>query len=126
MLINLTNHPTKNWSDKQSKIAVSEYSQIQDLPFPDINPNASNSDIFSLVEKYFDEIQKILNNFSNQNNAVHIQGEFTFVFALVSLLLNHNIKCVASTTSRNVIEENGKKITEFQFVKFREYLPINK
>jgi len=69
---------------------------------------------------------KILNNFSNQNNAVHIQGEFTFVFALVSLLLNHNIKCIASTTSRNVIEENGKKITEFQFVKFREYLPINK
>jgi len=74
MLINLTNHPLKNWSVKQSKIAVSEYSQIQDLSFPDINPNASNSDIFSLVEKYFDEIQKILNNFSNQNNAVHLSS----------------------------------------------------
>ena len=49
-------------------------------------------------------------------------GEMTFVFRMVKLLKRRKIKCVASTTERNVIEhEDGSKTFHFEFVQFREY-----
>jgi len=49
-------------------------------------------------------------------------GELTFTFNVVKNLAVRKIKCVASTTERNVKEIDGKKITEFKFVRFREYV----
>jgi hypothetical protein len=54
-------------------------------------------------------------------DAVHIMGEMTFTFALVNLLKEVGIKCIASTTKRNVEEIDGKHVSTFQFVQFREY-----
>lgn len=48
-------------------------------------------------------------------------GEMNFTYALVSKLKAHNIRCVASTTKRETVEENGVKISKFNFVRFREY-----
>lgn len=31
------------------------------------------------------------------------------------------IRCVASTTARDVVEEGGVKVSKFRFVRFREY-----
>lgn len=121
MLINLTNHPSNNWPERQNKFAIADYKEIYDLPFPNINPNDTEKQITETALIYLVEIQKILDHFPNQNNAVHIQGEFNFVFTLVSMLKAKNIKCIASTSNRNVIMQNGKKIADFEFVKFREY-----
>ena len=55
-------------------------------------------------------------------DAVHLMGEMTFTYALVSLLQAANILCVASTSDRKVIEEeNGKKTILFEFKQFRAY-----
>ncbi|MGQ9799960.1 MAG: hypothetical protein ACUVRG_11875, partial [Ignavibacterium sp.] len=58
---------------------------------------------------------------SDKFNAVHLMGEFTFVYNLVNLLKKKNIKVIVSTTDRIVEESDGKKIVIFQFVRFREY-----
>ncbi|MEA3496634.1 MAG: hypothetical protein U9R42_11425 [Bacteroidota bacterium] len=124
MLINLSNHPQNKWSSKQKEIALKKFNNIIDLSFPAINPEFSKKDVRDIAENYFEKIIEIFNKTTDEKklNAVHIQGEFTFVFQLVSLLKNNNIKCIASTSKRKVTEvKNGKKIAEFEFVKFREY-----
>lgn len=121
MLINLSNHPSKNWSARQKEAALSKYAKIYDLPFPDIDPNDTEKQISEMAFTYLDKIQKIIANIDCQDSAVHIQGEFTFVFKLVTLLKSSNINCLASTSQRKVQELEGKKIVEFNFVKFRSY-----
>lgn len=126
MLLNLTNHPYEKWPDVQRKKALINYTDIYDLPFPDINPNEDEAYIYELAVNYRDKCLRILEEESYVGeNAVHIMGEFTFTFALVNLLLNAGIKCVASTTKRTVKElENNKSEVTFEFVRFREYKHI--
>lgn len=121
MLINFSNHPSKNWSLKQTEAAFESYGKIVDIEFPKINPNADDNEIERLSEKYLHLCVDKLKSVNGDNNAVHVMGELTFTFALVAKLLKRNIVCVASTTERNSFENGGKKISEFKFVRFREY-----
>lgn len=118
MLINLSNHPSQYWGNKQLE-AAREYGEIVDLPFPAIAPDASEMELQSLATE---SVQKILSLGSNSQIVVHIMGEMTFTFLVVSQLKEKGIKCVASTTERNATENgDGTKLSEFSFVKFREY-----
>ena len=117
MFINLTNHPSDKWSAEQ-RDAAKEYGEIVDIPFPDISPETGEDAIKDLAEQY---VEKILSYTDNNAIAVHVMGEMTFVHALVTRLKENGIRCVASTTERMVKEEDGKKISEFKFVQFREY-----
>lgn len=124
MLINLSNHPVNTWQENQKKIAESNYGEIIDLQFPLIPPEEGLDYVKYLANKYLVEIEKILNkgrNYSNENNAVHIMGELTFVYVLLELLKAKGIKAVASTTRRNVVETQEGKLSKFEFVRFREY-----
>jgi len=123
MLINLSNHPSKKWGKKQQMTAEENYGVISDLPFPDIDPSWSKDKILKLSNEYFDRIAQMLDSCANEPkpNAVHIQGEFTFVFNLVTVLKSSKIQCIASTSQRKVKEADGKKIVEFNFIQFREY-----
>ena len=122
MLINLSNHPSENWMVKQLDAAKKEFGSVVDLSFPVISPSASEDEIEKLSGLYLNKILEKLLIFPNENNAVHIMGEHTFIFSLVNKLLERNITCIASTTERKSVESNGKKITEFNFVRFRKYL----
>jgi hypothetical protein len=116
MLINLSNHPTTKWSTAQQSTAEYYYHHtIEDIPFPDINPEWNKDEIGRLATEYRDTI--LLKNPA----AVHIMGEMTFTYALVTLLKDAGIKCIASTTDRIVEEVDGKKVATFRFVQFREY-----
>lgn len=123
MLINLTNHPYSTWSAKQKDIAQKEYGQIKDLPFPVIDPVWSTNSIHEIAQEFMEKLVKIKKPGHAKNNfAVHIQGEHTFVFHLVSLLKEQGIKCVASTTRRVAKNLNhNTKTSIFDFVQFREY-----
>jgi len=121
MLINLSNHPVEKWSEKQINEAKKNYGEIRDLPFPEINPDWDEETVENFSQMYFEEIQAIIESAHNQNNAVHVMGELTFTFNIVYKLLSQNIVCIASTSKRNVTEKGNKKITEFNFVRFREY-----
>lgn len=121
MLLNLSNHPKKFWEQNQLAEAEKLYGEVVDLDFPQIPPEADEELILSLANDFKDICLNILSSSKDKNNAVHIMGELTFSYALINLLKQEKIICIASTTSRNVIELENKKISQFNFVRFRKY-----
>ena len=119
MLINLSNHSIGIWLPEQQKSAREAYGELVDLPFPIVSPEADNLDIQRLAKEYLQKVQAIA---SPAEAAVHIMGEMTLTYALVTMLKKAGYTCLASTSIRDVYEqEQGKKIVYFKFVRFREY-----
>lgn len=120
MLINLTNHPSSRWSEKQKSVAESEYGEIVDMPFPIIDEAGDEKYIATLADEY---LNKIVTSSNSYPFVVHIMGEQTFSYALIKRLRDKGITCVASTTKRIVKEEESGRKTEviFQFERFRAY-----
>lgn len=119
MLINLSNHPSANWSAEQTEAAVQQFGNIVDLPFPQIEPQATKDDIHRMAQDYLNRVHQ---KGAPDITAIHIMGEMTLTFALVQMLKDAGYRCYASTTVREVYEsEPGKKTVIFQFVSFREY-----
>lgn len=117
LFINFSNHPSADWTNNQLE-AAKVYGEIKDLSFPDINPNASEKEIKSVVNQY---VQKISSS-GDYQITVHIMGEMTFTYMVVTKLKEMGIKCVASTTERKTTyNDDGTKLSEFSFVRFREY-----
>lgn len=119
MLINLTNHPSSRWSEKQKAAAV-EFGEIVDVPFPVIDEAGDEKYISDLADEY---LKKIVNLSDSEPIVVHLMGEQSFSYALISRLRERGITCVASTTKRIVKEEEPGKKSEviFQFERFRAY-----
>lgn len=115
MLLNLSNHPSASWPVTQLAAAGGE-SQVLDMPFPTVDPSGDEAYIESLADEYLDKIIS-----TKDVTAVHIMGEMNFTYAMVNRLKANGIRCLASTTKRETVEENGVKISKFNFVKFREY-----
>ena len=123
MLINLSNHPSELWSVEQMN-AARQYGEIVDMPFPQISPEASHEDVAETARSFLNLIMTEAEAACKNGDevTVHIMGEMTFTFALVTLLKAEGIPCVASTTERKVsTTDDGKKISEFTFMRFREY-----
>ena len=121
MLINLSNHSVKNWEERQIAEAQKLYGKVVDLTFPQIGPSLDENEIENLVNVYFLKCLKILEESKEPDNAVHLMGEFTFVFQLTHKLLNEGVEVIASTTKRESVEENEVKLSRFNFVRFRKY-----
>lgn len=122
MLVNLSNHPSDKWPEEQKQKSIELYAAITDIPFPEVDPFGDEQYIERLADEYLVKVLEKLPAGQN-HNAVHIMGELTFCFALINRLKQHNVKCIASTTARDVVQESNGKITKyFKFVQFREYL----
>lgn len=118
MLINFSNHPSEYWGVKQLD-AAKEYGEIKDFPFPAVNPESNHNDIIELARKY---VEDILSFSENHQITVHVMGEMTLTFLVVSMLKEKGIECIASTTDRNSeMISDCQKIIDFQFVRFRKY-----
>ena len=117
MFVNFSNHPSRYWDNKQRE-ASQYYGELFDMPFPQIAPNASDEELLILAQ---DCVDKIASLGDSKSITVHIMGEMTFCYKLITKLKAHNIRCLASTTKRETVEENGVKISKFNFVRFREY-----
>ncbi len=117
-LINLTNHPSSLWSEKQREEALRLVDKIVDYAFPNVMPNSTEGEISILADKVFEDIVSSY----GKDIIVHLMGEFTLCFALLKRFQKEGIVCVASCTERNVIEkDNGERITRFEFKRFRKY-----
>ncbi len=125
MLLNLTNHPSEKWGKDQTSAAKNQWGEIMDMAFPQIDPNSDESNIERMVSDTFGEIRTIIPE-PSEKDAIHLMGEQTFCFALISRLLDAGYNVVASTTERQkVILEDG--ITEqsvFTFKQFRTYRAV--
>ena len=118
MFINLTNHPSANWSEEQLS-AARQYGEITDLQFPVVDENASEAEIMRLADDY---LNMILSKGNANEITVHIMGEQTLCYALISRLQKKGIRCVASCTKRDThVNEAGERISTFRFTRFREY-----
>lgn len=118
VLINFSNHPSAQWSEAQLS-AAQAYGEVIDLPFPQVNPNMSEKELQALSSQYVD---KILTMAEGGSITVHVMGEMTFTFLVVTRLKELGIQCVSSTTERNTfMTDDGKKVSEFKFVRFRVY-----
>ena len=130
MLINLSNHPTAMWLPEQTEAAHRVYGEVLDLPFPAVPADADEADIQTIAQEYLNKVQVIAQEYQSKVQAitppaeavVHIMGEMTLTYALVCLLKQAGYTCVASTSVREVYEEEpGKKTAVFRFVRFRKY-----
>lgn len=116
MLLNLTNHPSNLWPGEQISLAITEYKTVEDLIFPQIDPEMDEIQLDELIQVYLEKVLRL------QPKAVHIMGEMTFTFRLVSKLKKEGIICIASTTERKVEDDGeGNKVSKFKFVRFRKY-----
>lgn len=118
MFYNISNHPSNYWPQNQLSEAHQIAGEVVDIPFPEVSPY-DGSDIITSKAKQFG--QELISKLEG-GDVIHIMGEHTFMFALVSYLLQHGVRCVASTTHREVeYNETGDKISQFHFVNFRDY-----
>jgi hypothetical protein len=116
MLINVSNHPFETWTNEQKEAAETAYTYVLDVPFPPIPPSASKYEVMDLAVECWGHICKI-----SGIDAVHIMGELVFCYILVGICHDHGVQCIASTTARDVEVVDGRKVSTFRFVKFREY-----
>ncbi len=121
MLINLSNHPFKDWEVGHQKTAQVLYGQVEDIPFPGVDPKADTSSIVLLAAKYVKKCKIRFGGSLHTNDAVHISGEPCFLFHFIRLAKDQGIPCVCSTTQRLVTNNGNIKTSVFQFVQFRNY-----
>lgn len=115
-LINLTNHPYSEWGEAQKK-ASKIYGDCIDIPFPIVDPEAEAEDIAALADEYLHKITGL-----GEGLTVHVMGEQTFCYSLITKLKKLGIPSIASATARDVtILPDGSKQVRFHFSRFREY-----
>lgn len=117
-LINFSNHPSRYWGLEQLE-AAQAYGEVIDLPFPQVNPRSNAEELSLLADEY---VQKILSFSENSHITVHVMGEMTLSYLVVTRLRSHGIECIASTTEREVEDfQDGRKLVHFRFVQFRKF-----
>lgn len=117
--INLSNHPSARWEEKQ-KEAAQQWGTIVDYPFPAVEAQSSTQDIKELAKAIVTKILK------KNPAAVMCQGEMTLTYQLVKLLKEQGVTVLAACSERKISETilpdgTYEKKAIFQFVRFREY-----
>lgn len=119
MFYNVSNHPSAGWGSEQKAAACALGGTITDVPFPAIDPALNAQQVRTLATQFTTGLLARLKS----GDVVHVMGELCAVYAIVGLLLDHGVRCVASTTSRQAVElPDGTKLSRFRFVAFRDYL----
>ncbi len=118
VFINHSNHSSEKWPTGQKEAALA-YGEIVDLDFPMVKADCSEDDVRGMAKETFDKITAI------HPAAVLCQGEYTYTYELVKMLKEAGITAIAACSERKVREElEGdvtRKISYFQFKRFREY-----
>lgn len=120
MLYNICNHPSSKWETSQL-LAAAEFGEIVDIPFPRIDPDGDEAYVARVVEHVYGEIKELIKAEQNEKPYVHVMGEMTFSFGLISKLQADDIICLASTTARITNESGNSKTSVFKFQRFRMY-----
>ncbi len=123
ILINLSNHPSNNWSDAQK----AGWDDIIDLVFPQIPANISEIEVGDkYVIPFIQKLENWAKGLKKKGSELNImlQGEFTFCYLLRDCL-SGKWNFYIPTTERKVIEkhkEDGsvEKTAVFQFVRWRK------
>ena len=119
VFVNLSNHPSADWSEEQKKAAL-VYGGIIDVPFPSVPSSCSDKAMQKLADKAIGAVTKAA--YPAREVTMHVMGEMTLTYRIVNKLKARGIRCLASTSDRVANDlGNGEKISQFHFVEFREY-----
>lgn len=119
LLVNLSNHPYKDWSEDQKK-AAEKYGEVQNMAFPEIDPAMKIDKIKKEIAVA--QIDEIKNMCKERRVTVHIMGEMSYTFYVVSQLKAFGIRCICSTSERDTEDlGGGEKKVSFHFKRFRDY-----
>ena len=119
VFVNLSNHPSADWSEEQKKAAL-VYGGIIDVPFPSVPSSCSDKAMQKLADKAIGAVTKAA--YPAREVTMHVMGEMTLTYSIVNKLKARGIRCLASTSDRVANDlGNGEKISQFHFVEFREY-----
>ena len=114
-IVNLSNHPSADWSPRQREMALTWGQPIVDVPFPRV-PSALR------VEGLSGLVEDTLVGLPAGARVAVVAGEHTLTVALVRALQASGVRCVAAASERlGESGPNGKKHVEFRFEQFREY-----
>ncbi len=114
IFLNISNHPSSSWAPQQLDAARRIAPEVRDLTFPHVDPLLDETSIGAMAGD-------ILAKVPQRTGACMVQGEFTLTWNVVKGLQERGIPCYAATTRRKVRLEGGRKISEFQFVRFRRF-----
>ena len=112
--VNFSNNPSDTW-DQTQRAEAEKKGPIVDIAFPVVPGNANERTIKNMAK---DCVAEIL---AQNPAAVMCQGEFTLSFAVIELLRKEGIPVLAACSERNAIMQDGKRITQFEFKRFRKY-----
>ena len=120
LLINISNHPSNKWSEKQHKEARSYGNKVIDLPFPSLKKETTIEKRDKLKESLVEQVKELIDQ--GFFTTVHIMGEMVFTYQVVSDLKAQGIPCIASFGERIVKETRpNEKEVVFDFQFFTEY-----
>ncbi len=114
IFINLTNHPSNEWSNEQL-LAAEKYGKVIDILFPNVPADAGTDDIRELCDIMVDKVM------SYHPVIVLCQGEFTLAFKIINRLMDNNVMVVAACSERIAVVNGNKKESYFNFTQFRAY-----
>lgn len=115
-LLVISNHPPDKWSEEQR----SGWDRIDYIPFPDVPPTASFSEVVEIATPLAEQIGKWIS--TNEGGKVCLQGEFTLCYILYRSI---DEPIFTFPTTQRVVEEKVKedgsveKVATFKFVRWR-------
>ena len=120
MFLNLTNHPSAGWSEAQLMEAQRRWGQVEDLPFPAVNPRWEKAQLIETSNRLLAEVSMMA------PEAVLCQGQTALTCLLVAGFQRLGIPVYEATSDRvstEEVKEDGtvQKRAIFRFIMFREY-----
>lgn len=120
MLINISNHPSSEWGEKQKSAALAMWGGVIDIELPQIDPNLSCEEVIQKASSDVHHYMEIAAE-CGSNSVFHIMGESVYCYHTIRLIKEAGYTVVASATERVVEYKDDAKISHFSFVRFRAY-----
>ncbi len=119
MLINISNHPSSRWGKEQKEEASKQFGGVVDIPFPNIDPHATDMTAFEPELSYYDEEGECTIFVNPKVDVIHLMGEMSFFSYFSNKLMKRGYKICVSTTERQAVVVDGIKKSIFKFIQFR-------
>lgn len=116
--VNISNHPSNKWSEKQLSAATQTWGEVIDIAFPNVPSLAGRERVLEMASLILEQIPATA-------KAVMVQGEFSLTYHITKALIEKGATVVVACSDRNVKETvlpdgTTKKDVVFEFAGFRQ------